>query len=123
MLKDITIRMLKLAMELINYDDFAKVEFRIGEIKEAQAVEGSEKLIRLVVDFGKELGERIVFSGIRKWYQPEELINKKTVFVVNMVPKKIMGEESQAMIFGAENGDDMSILLLDKDLENGSKVF
>lgn len=115
--------MLKLAMELINYDDFAKVEFRIGEIKEAQAVEDSEKLIRLVVDFGKELGERIVFSGIRKWYQPEELINKKTVFVVNMVPKKIMGEESQAMIFGAENGDDMSILLLDKDLENGSKVF
>lgn len=123
MLKDITRRMLKLAMELINYDDFAKVEFRIGEIKEAQAVEGSEKLIRLVVDFGKELGERIVFSGIRKWYQPEELINKKTVFVVNMVPKKIMGEESQAMIFGAENGDDMSILLLDKDLDNGSKVF
>ncbi len=123
MLKDITRRMLKLAMELINYDDFAKVEFRIGEIKEAQAVEGSEKLIRLVVDFGKELGERIVFSGIKKWYQPEELINKKTVFVVNMVPKKIMGEESQAMIFGAENGDDMSILLLDKDLDNGSKVF
>jgi methionyl-tRNA synthetase len=123
MLKDITRKMLKLAMELINYDDFAKVEFRIGEIKEAQAVEGSEKLIRLVVDFGKELGERIVFSGIKKWYQLEELINKKTVFVINMVPKKIMGEESQAMIFGAENGDDMSILLLDKDLDNGSKVF
>ena len=123
MLKDITRKMLKLAMELINYDDFAKVEFRIGEIKEAQAVEGSEKLIRLVVDFGKELGERIVFSGIKKWYQLEELINKKTVFVINMVPKKIMGEESQAMIVGAENGDDMSILLLDKDLDNGSKVF
>lgn len=123
MLKDTTRKMLKLAMELINYDDFAKVEFRIGEIKEAQAVEGSEKLIRLVVDFGKELGERIVFSGIKKWYQPKELINKKTVFVINMVPKKIMGEESQAMIFGAENGDDMSILLLDKDLDNGSKVF
>ncbi len=123
MLKDTTRKMLKLAMELINYDDFAKVEFRIGEIKEAQAVEGSEKLIRLVVDFGKELGERIVFSGIKKWYQLEELINKKTVFVINMVPKKIMGEESQAMIFGAENGDDMSILLLDKDLDNGSKVF
>jgi len=123
MLKDTTRKMLKLAMELINYDDFAKVEFRIGEIKEAQAVEGSEKLIKLVVDFGKELGERIVFSGIKKWYQPKELINKKTVFVINMVPKKIMGEESQAMIFGAENGDDMSILLLDKDLDNGSKVF
>lgn len=123
MLKDTTRKMLKLAMELINYDDFAKVEFRIGEIKEAQAVEGSEKLIKLVVDFGKELGERIVFSGIKKWYQLEELINKKTVFVINMVPKKIMGEESQAMIFGAENGDDMSILLLDKDLDNGSKVF
>ncbi len=110
-------------MKLINYDDFAKVEFRVGEIKEAKVVEESKKLIRMVVDFGKELGERIVFSGIRKWYQPEDLINKKTVFVVNLPPKKIMEEESQAMIFGAENGDDMSILLLDNDLKNGSKVF
>ncbi len=112
-------------MDQITYADFAKVDFRVGEIVEANNVEQSEKLIRLIVDFGEDIGKKIVFSGIRKWYQPEELINKKTVFVTNMIPKKIMGEESGAMIFGAEteDGSEMSILILEKDLPKGSKVF
>lgn len=111
-------------MDQIKYDDFAKVEFLIGEIKEAVEVEGSEKLLRLQVDFGEE-NLRTVFSGIKKWYKPEDLIGKKTVFVTNIAPRKIMGEESQAMIFGSEDdsGENMSILLLDKDLPVGSKVF
>ena len=112
-------------MEQITYDDFAKVEFRVGEIVEAIEVEKSEKLIRLVVDFGKELGQKIVYSGIKKWYSPADLLNIKTVFVVNMIPKKIMGEESGAMIFGAEDEENnqMSLLTLDKDLPAGTKVF
>jgi len=111
-------------MDQIKYDDFAKVEFMIGEIKEAIKVEGSEKLLRLQVDFGEE-NLRTVFSGIKKWYKPEEIVGKKTVFVTNITPRKIMGEESQAMIFGAEdeNGENMSMLLLDQDLPVGSKVF
>lgn len=111
-------------MDQIKYTDFAKVEFLIGEIKEAIEVEESEKLLRLQVDFGEE-NLRTVFSGIKKWYSPADLIGKKTVFVTNMLPKKIMREESQAMIFGAEdeNGENMSILFLDKDLPVGSKVF
>ena len=112
-------------MEQISYDDFAKVEFQVGEIMEAKNVEGSKKLIRLVVNFGEKLGQKIVYSGIRNWYSPIDLINKKTVFVVNMVPKKIMGEESGAMIFGAEDkkNNKMSILILEKDLPVGTKVF
>jgi len=112
-------------MELINYADFAKVEFRVGEIIEAKEVEKSEKLIRLIVDFGEELGQKVVYSGIKKWYSPTDLLNIKTIFVVNMIPKKIMGEESGAMIFGAEDKDksEMSILILDKDLPAGTKVF
>ena len=111
-------------MDQIKYDDFAKVEFKVGEIKEAIEVEGSEKLLRLQVDFGEE-NLRIVFSGIKKWYSPADLIGKKTVFVTNICPRKIMGEESQAMIFGAEDkdGENMSVLFLDKDLPVGSKVF
>ena len=111
-------------MDQIKYDDFAKVQFLVGEIKEAVEVEESDKLLRLQVDFGEE-NLRNVFSGIKKWYKPEDLIGKKTVFVTNIVPRKIMGEESQAMIFGAEDlaEENMSILLLDKDLPNGSKVF
>ena len=111
-------------MDQIKYDDFAKVEFKIGEIKEAIEVEGSEKLLRLQVDFGEE-NLRTVFSGIKKWYKPEDIVGKKTVFVTNITPRKIMGEESQAMIFGAEDesGENMSVLFLDKDLPVGSKVF
>lgn len=111
-------------MDQIKYDDFAKVEFLIGEIKEAVEVEGSEKLLRLQVDFGEEK-LRTVFSGIKKWYSPTDLVGKKTVFVTNITPRKIMGEESQAMIFGAEDqdGENMSVLFLDKDLPVGSKVF
>jgi methionyl-tRNA synthetase len=111
-------------MDQIKYDDFVKVEFKIGEIKEATEVEGSEKLLKLQVDFGEE-NLRTVFSGIKKWYSPTDLIGKKTVFVTNIKPRKIMGEESQAMIFGAEdeNEENMSMLLLDTDLPVGSKVF
>jgi len=111
-------------MDQIKYTDFAKVEFRVGEIKEAIEVEGSEKLLSLQVDFGEE-NLRTVFSGIKKWYSPSDLMGKKTVFVTNIIPRKIMGEESQAMIFGAEDeaGENMSVLFLDKDLPVGSKVF
>jgi methionine--tRNA ligase beta chain len=111
-------------MDQIKYDDFAKVEFKIGEIKTANKVEGSEKLLLLEVDFGEEK-LRTVFSGIQQWYEPEDLINKKTVFVTNIKPRKIMGVDSEAMIFGAEDesGENMSVLFLDKDLPVGSKVF
>jgi len=118
-------------MDQIKYDDFAKVEFMIGEIKEAIEVEGSEKLLRLRVDFGEE-NFRTVFSGIKKWYKPEDIVGKKTVFVTNITPRKIMGEESQAMIFAAsaeapasqgEPTEIVSLLLPDQDLPVGSKVF
>lgn len=109
-------------MDQINYSDFAKVEFKIGEIKEATEVEGSEKLLRLQVDFGEE-NLRVVFAGIQKYYKSEYLIGKKTVFVTNVEPKKIMGEESEAMIFAAGDEENISILLLDKDKKNGTKVY
>ena len=97
-------------------------EFKIGEIKECTKVEKSEKLLRLEVDFGEET-LRVVFSGISKFYEPDYLIGKKTVFVTNIPPKKMMGEESQAMIFAAGIDDNVSILLLDKDMPIGTTVF
>jgi len=97
-------------------------EYKIGEIKESKKVDGSEKLLRLVVDFGEET-LRVVFSGIAKYYEPDYLIGKKSVFVTNIPPKKMMGEESQAMIFAAGSDDNISILLLDKDMPIGTEVF
>ncbi len=119
-------------MEEIKYADFAKVEFKVGEIKEAIIVPDSEKLLRLQVDFGEEK-LRTVFSGIRKYYDPNYLVGKKTVFVTNVSPRRIMNEMSEAMIFAAskeikneENeiiDEDVSVLFLDKDVPNGSKVY
>lgn len=109
-------------MDQIKYDDFAKVEFKVGEIKEASIVEGSEKLLLLQVDFGEE-NLRTVFSGIKQWYSPEDLIGKKTVFVTNIKPRKIMGVESEAMIFAAGDDEEVALLFLDKDKKNGTKVY
>jgi len=109
-------------MDQISYDDFAKIDFRVGEIVETEEVEGSDKLIKMKVDLG-QLGEKQVLSGIRKWYKPEELVGKKTVFVVNLPIRLIMGQESEAMIFSAEDKNNMSAIVLDKEVENGSRVY
>jgi len=82
----------------ISYNDFDKLDIRIGKIIEASIKEGSEKLLRFVVDLGTEIGKRIIFAGIRKWYKPEEFINKEYPFLINMPPKKMLDEESQGMM-------------------------
>ena len=85
----------------ISFDDFKKTELRIGQIKSAEAVEGSEKLLKLTVDFG-EAGERQILSGIAKTYTPESLVNVRAAFVFNLEPRKLMGIESQRVILTAE---------------------
>lgn len=110
-------------MDSIQYEDFAKVDFRVGLILEAQKVDGSEKLLKFKVDFGPELGVKTVFSGIAKYYTPDDLLNKKTVFVVNIVPKKVMGELSEAMIFAADADGKIAIISPDRDMPAGAKVY
>jgi len=89
--------------EPISIDDFKKVEIRIGEIRNAGKIEGSDKLLRLMVNFGTE--ERQVLSGIATYFpNPEELVGKKCPFVTNLAPRMMMGLESQAMIL-ATGGD------------------
>lgn len=83
--------------DIISFDDFIKLDLRVGRILECARKEGSEKLLRSVVDFGVE-GKRVVLSGIAAFYQPEELVGKDFVFLVNLAPRKIMGEDSQAML-------------------------
>jgi methionine--tRNA ligase beta chain len=88
---------------MITIEDFKKVEMRVGEILSAEPVEGSEKLLKLRVNFGDE--ERQVISGIAKYVTPSEIVGKKVAFATNLEPREIMGLESQAMILavgGAE---------------------
>src|SRR3989344_5723755 len=82
---------------MISIDEFKKVEMRVGEIRSAEPIEGSEKLLRLVVNFGTE--ERQVISGIAKHVVDlQSLVGKKFAFVTNLEPRQLMGLESQAMI-------------------------
>ena len=82
----------------VAFSDFQKLDLRVGRVVSADKVEGSTNLIRLEVDLGKECGVKKILSGIAKWYKPKQLLNKKFIFVVNLAPKKMMGEDSQGMI-------------------------
>jgi len=104
----------------VTYEDFAKLELRVGLVKNAEILEKSEKLLKLTVDFGTE--ERQVLSGIRKFYSPEDVVGKKFVFVTNLQKRKIMGMESQAMIMAAEDEGGIVLLQPEKDITPGSKV-
>lgn len=104
---------------MIAIDDFAKIEIRVGLVKEAINKEGSEKLIRLTVDFGTET--RTIFTGVRSYgFTPEDFAGKKFLFVTNLEYKKMMDEESQGMILAV--GDDKPIFVSADELPIGSKV-
>jgi len=88
--------------DLVSFADFAKIDLRVGKVVEAKIPAGSEHLIQLRVDFGEE-GERTIFAGIKKWYEPEDLEGKKLVFVLNMQPKKTPFGESEGMLLAVDN--------------------
>lgn len=87
----------------ITYDDFVKMDMRIGTILEAEKVPKSNKLLKFKVDTGVD--QRTILSGIAKHYTPEEMIGKQVTVLINLAPRNIMGFESQGMILMAENGD------------------
>jgi methionyl-tRNA synthetase len=106
----------------INYSDFEKLDIRVGLITGASAPDWSEKLIRYEIDLGEEIGKRILFSGIRKWITPEELVGKKVPVVVNMAPKKMGEEMSQGMVIMADSSDRPVMIYLPDDLTMGSVI-
>ena len=83
----------------ITIDDFAKVEMRVGQVKSAERVAGADKLLKVMVDVGDEV--RQIVAGIATAYQPEQLVGRKVVVVVNLQPRKLRGVESNGMIVAA----------------------
>ncbi len=109
--------------ELISYDDFAKLELRIGEITACEEVPKSKKLLKETIKIGSET--RTVISGIKKWYKPEDMVGKKVMVVTNLAPRMIAGIESQGMVLAAEDetGELLSLMTPDKkDMPSGSEV-
>jgi len=107
-------------METIKFEDFAKLEIRIGKILSAERVEGSSKLLKLLVDFGSE--QRQILAGIAKFYEPETLIGKECPFAFNLEPKSLGGLESQGMILCPSNENGPVLLHPDKQVPPGSLV-
>lgn len=110
---------------VVSFSDFAKLDFRVGRVQEAELVDGSEKLVKLNVDFGAEIGARNIFSGIKSWYEPQNLVGRKLIFVVNLEPKKFkingVEHESQGMLLSA--GDNRAVLYsFDQELQSGEIV-
>lgn len=109
-------------MEYISYDDFKKVDARLGKVLSAEAVEGSDKLIKLMLDFGEE-SPRQILSGIRAWYEPEALVGKQMLFVINLTPRAMMGLESHGMLMAVDGVDGAPVFLVaEQPAHPGSKV-
>jgi methionyl-tRNA synthetase len=109
------------AKENIEYDDFSKMDIRVGTILEAEKVAKTKKLLKLLIDTG--IDKRTVVSGIAEYYEPEKLIGKQVSILVNLAPKNLKGIESQGMILCAENADgSLSIVEPDQKVKNGAEV-
>lgn len=105
----------------ITYDDFAKMDLRVGTIIKAEKVEKADKLLKLELDMGTE--KRIVVSGIAMHFKPEDIVGKQVTVVANLAPRKMRGIESQGMILMAQNADGRLIFVSPLETaDNGSEV-
>ena len=105
----------------MTFENFEKMDLRVGTVKECVKVEKSDKLLRFVIDDGLET--RTIVSGIAKFYKPEELVGKQVCFIANLPPRKLRGIESQGMILSAENPDGtLSLLTPDRKCADGACV-
>jgi methionyl-tRNA synthetase len=110
------------ASEKIAIEDFAKVEMRVGQVKTAERIVGADKLLKLTVDIGTEI--RQICAGIAQYYEPEKLIGRKVVVVVNLAPRKLRGVESNGMIVAASVGPEGRPVLaaFAEDVEVGARL-
>ncbi len=106
----------------IAFGDFEKLDIRVGRIKHCERVKKANKLLKFTIDDGSGT-DRIIVSGIAKFYEPEELIGKDVCFIANLAPRKLMGIESQGMILSAENFDgNLSVTTVMREVKPGSPV-
>ena len=108
--------------ETINFDDWSKLDLRVGKILKAEDIEGADKLYKLTVDIGDE--KRTLAAGIKEFYTKEELEGKRCVVFANLAPRTMRGVESQGMILAAGSKETNTCVLIapEKDVEIGSKI-
>ncbi|MEK6945298.1 MAG: methionine--tRNA ligase [Nanoarchaeota archaeon] len=111
-------------MTNVSFSEWEKLDLRVAKILKAEDIEGADKLYRLSLDVGKEIGKRTICAGIKPYYSKDELKNKKIIVFANLEPRKIKGIESQGMLLAASTSNHGKVILLtvEKDIETGSKV-
>ncbi|MGN0234372.1 MAG: methionine--tRNA ligase [Bacteroidaceae bacterium] len=108
--------------DLIQFEDFQKLDIRVGIVKTCEKLKKSKKLLRFTLDDGTGQ-DRIILSGIAQWYEPEQLVGTRVLFIANLAPRKIMGEESHGMILSAVNYDgNLSVTTTLGEVKGGSTV-
>ena len=90
--------------DAVSFDDFEKLDIRVGHVKDCQKVKKSKKLLQFTIDDGSGT-DRTILSGIAAYYEPQDLIGKDVLFIANFPPRKMMGIESQGIILSAVNSD------------------
>ena len=108
--------------DLIQFEDFEKVQLVVAKVLKCEKVPKADKLLMSTLKVGDT--ERVVVSGIAKFYTPEEMVGKKVVLLANLAPRKIRGVESHGMLLCAANADDskLSLLTVDSDMEDGCEI-
>lgn len=105
----------------IQYDDFAKLDIRIGRVIAAEMVADADKLIKCTVDLG-ELGTRTIVSGIAQWKKPEELVGRQLPYIVNLAPRVLRGVESQGMLLAASDESGVALISPEREVPLGTKL-
>lgn len=112
--------------DMVDFDTFSKSDFRAVKVKECEAVPKSKKLLKFVLDDGS--GEdRVILSGIHDYYEPEELVGKTCIAIVNLPPRKMMGIDSEGMLISAVHEEDgregLNLLMVDDRIPAGAKLY
>ena len=106
--------------DFVEFDDFEKLDIRVGKVLECERVPKSKKLLRFTLEVGSE--KRQILSGISQFHEPEELIGKNVLFIANFKPRTMMGLESNGMILSAEHDGNLTVLTTLKDIQSGAEV-
>jgi len=105
----------------ISFEDFKRIDARVGTITQVDRVPRTEKLYRILVDLGP-LGVRQTISSLVGYYEPNELVGKRIVFLFNLKSTKFAGEVSQGMLLAAEHDEKLALLTTDREILNGSRI-
>jgi len=106
--------------EIIKYEDFAKLDLRVGQIKQVEDIEGADKLYKILVNLGTE--DLQILSGIKEVFSKEELIGKKIIVLVNLEPRKMKGEISNGMLLAVDSENGVNLLTTENPANAGDMV-